>query len=48
MVSGSYCLFNRVMAVFDVLVPFWIKIVWILDLKPMWDHFMVVYYLQTL
>ncbi|MBE9594647.1 MAG: hypothetical protein IMF19_14340 [Proteobacteria bacterium] len=32
---------------FVVLVQFWIRIVWILDRKSMWDHFMVVYYLQT-
>jgi hypothetical protein len=32
-----------------VLVQFWIRIVWILDRKSMWDHVMVakIYYLQT-
>jgi len=35
------------MAVFDVLVQFWIRIMWIFDRKSMWDYFMVVYYLQT-
>jgi len=31
----------------EVFLMFWIRIMWIFDRKSMWDHFMVVYYLQT-